>query len=277
MDNGRSRGVEAGDGDLGDRVEGIAQQAGDHPALELAARVGYAVNGLLHLVIAWICLQLAMLRPTGQADQSGAFATLASSAPGLIALWLGVVGFAGLALWQLTEVLVPGVYAEWKDRAKDAAKAVVFAVLAFSCFGFARGHGSSGGRTTQDLTRTLMAGFGGRFLVSLVGLTIVGIGGYHVVKGVRKTFLRDLAEDPGPVAVRAGQIGYPTRGAALMVVGLLFALGALDNSVAKSNGLDAAFRFVLEQLFGRLLTVLMALGFAAFGVYLFFRARHARV
>ncbi|AKT52881.1 DUF1206 domain-containing protein [Arsenicicoccus sp. oral taxon 190] len=263
---------------LGGRLEDAAQTAGNHPALEKAARAGYAVNGLLHLVIAWICLQLAMLRPTGDADQSGALATLASTGAGLLALWLGVVGFAGLCLWQLTEVLVPGLAGDsWQSRAKDAAKAVIYLVLAVSCFGFATGEHSSGKNRIRDLTTALMRGFGGRLLVAIIGLAIIGVGIYHVVKGLRKKFLADNERDPGPLAVYAGMLGYPTRGVALGVVGLLFVLAAIDNSTAQASGLDAAFRFVLEQPYGRVLVGFMALGFAAFGIYLFFRARHADV
>ena len=42
-----------------DTVKGAARQAGDHPALEMAARVGYAVSGLRHLLIGWLALQVA--------------------------------------------------------------------------------------------------------------------------------------------------------------------------------------------------------------------------
>ena len=41
-------------------VKQAAAKASDHPALETAARVGYATSGLLHLLIGWIALQVAV-------------------------------------------------------------------------------------------------------------------------------------------------------------------------------------------------------------------------
>lgn len=265
-------------GDVRDHLEDVAQAAGDHPATEAAVRTGYAVNGLLHLLIAWICLQLAMLHATGDADQSGALAALSQHTLGRVALWLGVLGFLGLALWQLTEVVVPGLGGDsWQSRLKDGAKAVVYAILAWSAFGFARGTGSSGKQQVQGYTASLLGAPAGRILVAVVGLAIIGVGIYHVVKGLRRRFLGDLEDDPGPLAVYAGMLGYPTRGVALAVVGGLFVAAAMANSSSRTNGLDGALRFLLAQPYGRVLVAFMALGFAAFGVYSFFRARHADV
>ncbi|WP_288797757.1 DUF1206 domain-containing protein [uncultured Arsenicicoccus sp.] len=261
-----------------DHLEDVAQAAGDHPATEAAVRTGYAVNGLLHLLIAWICLQLAMLHATGDADQSGALAALSQHTLGRVALWLGVLGFLGLALWQLTEVVVPGLGGDsWQSRLKDGAKAVVYAILAWSAFGFARGTGSSGKQQVQGYTASLLGAPAGRILVAVVGLAIIGVGIYHVVKGLRRRFLGDLEDDPGPLAVYAGMLGYPTRGVALAVVGGLFVAAAMANSSSRTNGLDGALRFLLAQPYGRVVVAFMALGFAAFGVYSFFRARHADV
>ncbi len=63
-------------------VRAAARQAGNNPALLAAARVGFAVNGLLHLVIAWLGFQLALGGAGGSADQSGALQTLASTSSG---------------------------------------------------------------------------------------------------------------------------------------------------------------------------------------------------
>ena len=74
-------------------VISTARQASDHPALETAARVGYAVSGLLHLLIGWIALQVAWgLGGSGKdADQSGALQSLAGNGAGKLALWVGVL------------------------------------------------------------------------------------------------------------------------------------------------------------------------------------------
>jgi len=259
-------------------VTSAARSAGDHPALEGAARLGYAVSGVLHLVIGWLGLQLAWATAGGSADQSGALRTLASTTLGVLLLWLAVVGFSGLGLWQVTEAVVghPGKGGA-ADRAKPAGKAVVYVVLALSCLSFARGGGADSSAQSRDFTAALMAGPGGRLLVAAVGLGVVAVGAYHVVKGWKRRFLQDLEGHPGTWATRAGRAGYVAKGVALVVVGLLFLSAAAQSRPDKATGLDGALRTMLDQPFGRFLLTLVALGFAAYGVYSFARSRHARV
>lgn len=83
-------------------IEGTRDRAaalGDSSVVEKGARLGYAASGVMHLLIAWLALQLATGRSSGSADQGGAMSTLASTGPGKVALWVAVVGFALLAVW----------------------------------------------------------------------------------------------------------------------------------------------------------------------------------
>ena len=118
-----------------DTIKGAAREAGDHPALEMAARIGYAVSGLLHLLIGWIALQVAWGSSGKSADQSGALASLAGNGVGRFGLWVAVIGFLGLAIWQVVEA-VGGSFGEgmdaWAGRGKAVAKAVVYLVLGWT-------------------------------------------------------------------------------------------------------------------------------------------------
>ena len=190
-----------------DTVQGAAREAGDHPALEMAARIGYAVSGLLHLLIGWLALQIAWSNSGKSADQSGALASLAGNGLGQVALWVAVLGFFGLALWQVVEA-VGGYFGEgmdaWAGRGKAMAKAVVYLVLGWTTLGFARGKHSSSKQQSVDFTASMLQSTAGRALVVAIGLVIIGVGVYHVHKGATKKFLRDLAEHPGAFATRAG-------------------------------------------------------------------------
>jgi hypothetical protein len=265
----------------GNDVKQAASEASDHPAVEGLARVGYATSGLLHLLIGWITLQVAFGGGGRNADQSGALASLAGNGLGKVLLWISVVGFLGLALWQLADAIVghPGDDADaWGGRAKAGGKAVVYLALAWSAFGFARGRSGSNSRShTIDFTASLMQRPGGRILVAVVGLAVIAVGGYHVYKGAKKKFLQDLESNPGTWATRAGQVGYIAKGVALAIVGILFVAAALHKKAKEASGLDGALKSLRDQPFGTTLLVVMALGFAAFGLYSFARARHAKV
>jgi hypothetical protein len=244
------------------------------------ARVGFVVSGLLHLLIAYIAVQVAWSRPSAKADQSGALSLLARHSWGEVVLWVGVAGFVALGVWQLTEALLPrigDVKDQLPDRAKALAKGVVYLALAVSTFSFARGAGSSSSKQTKDFTATLMSHAGGRVLVVVVGVAIVAVGGYHVYKGVKKKFLDDLVGDPGAVVEKLAMAGYVSKGVALGIVGVLFCVAGAQRQPSKASGLDGALRTLRQQPFGGVLLTLVALGLAAYGVYSFARAKRARL
>ncbi len=117
----------------------------------------------------------------------------------------------------------------------------------------------------------------GQWLVAAVGLAVIGVGVYHVVKGWKKKFLRDLETHPGEWIVKAGRVGYIAKGIALAIVGGLFVLAAVRHKPSEARGLDGALRNLLGAPGGPVLLALVALGLIAFGVYCFGRARHADV
>jgi hypothetical protein len=73
---------------------------------------------------------------------------------------------------------------------------------------------------------------------------------------------------------RLGQVGYPGKGVALGVVGGLLVHAAVTFDPADASGLDGALRTILDAPFGQFLLTLVAIGIAAFGAYLFVRARY---
>ncbi|NHN55997.1 DUF1206 domain-containing protein [Calidifontibacter sp. DB0510] len=262
-------------------VEGTARRVGDSRVIEYGARTGFAASGVLHLVMALIALRIAWSKGGGSADQSGALGDLASHPGGRVLLWVVVVGMALLALWHLTEAITGEPGADSKDRLFDAvtdvAKTVMFAGLAWAAAKFAMGGGSSSSGSTRDFTSRLMQQPFGRALVVVVGLVIIGIGGYHVYKGWTQGFRDDLREHPGSAVMALGRIGFIAKGIALAIVGVLFVVGGAKSTTKDTTGLDGALRTLLEQPFGKLLLTLVAIGIACYGVYSLALSKFARV
>ena len=256
-----------------------ARQVADHPWLETLARIGFAASGLIHLVLGWIAGRIA-LGGGGEADTSGAIAVVREAPGGPFLLWFCVLGFAALALFQLLEGIVGG--GEASDRVKAIGKGLLYAALAVIATRFAMGGGSSGGQeSSQDITARLMEMPGGRILVGLVALGVIGVGGYHVYKGVTKKFLEDLEATGGGSlgtgVVVSGMVGYAAKGVALLVVGGLFGLAAWQADPDEAQGLDGALKTLASQPFGTVLLLVVAVGLALYGVYSFARARYARM
>jgi hypothetical protein len=267
---------------------GSALHAADGDGLEHLARIGLIAYGLVHLLVAWLALRLAWGTPSESADQSGALATLADSPAGKPLLWVLAVGLIALAAWQALEVLRwrSGWSASGSARTKAIrksgkalGKAAVYAGLAVLAIRFATGGGRSSSQQQQKTTAGVFGWPAGRWLVAAGGLVLIGIGVYHVYKGVTKRFLKeiDLAQAPPTAArlvTRLGQVGFPGKGVALGVVGGLLVYAALTFDPAKARGLDGALHTILDAPFGRILLTVVAAGIAAFGAYLFVRARY---
>jgi hypothetical protein len=267
---------------------GAARQAGQSDGLEHLARIGLLAYGLVHLLVAWLALQLAWGGGGGSADQSGAMATLAEQPFGTPLLWVIAVGLVALAVWQAAEVLRwrSGWSASGKARTKALrksgsalVKAAVYMTLAVLAIRFATGGGQSSSQQQQETTAGVFDWPGGRFLVAAAGLVLIGVGAWHVRKGLTKRFLKqidlgDASRGATRLVTRLGQVGFPAKGIALALVGALLVYAAVTFDPSKAQGLDGALRTILEAPFGRILLTLVAVGIAAFGAFCFVRARY---
>ncbi|MGH3980763.1 MAG: DUF1206 domain-containing protein [Pseudonocardiaceae bacterium] len=249
-------------------------------ALEVAGRIGFGVNAVQHLLIGIVALQIAWSGAGAQASQSGALATVAAQPFGRTLLWLFVAGFAGLAVVHLARAVGARGHDAASDRANAGALTVYYVALAVLAQQYAQGSG--GGGSSKDVTAGALGLPGGQLLVGAVGLVIVGIGGYHVWKGVTKGFsdeldFRDLAGRSGTVLERVALFGYVTKGLALVLVGVLVVIGAVWFDPNAAGGLDTALRTLAGQPFGPWLLSVVALGLIAFAGYLVVRARRGKV
>jgi len=259
-----------------------AGKAAAAPAGRALVTVGLITYGIVHLLVAWIALQLAWGGGGGEASQQGAMAELAGNPAGLVVLWVTAVGMLALVVWQLTEAISghrdreEGRKRTFK-RLGSVGKAVIYAVLAWTAFQFAIGSGdSSSGSGQKTMSAKLMSVPAGRILVIAIGVGILAIGVRNVWRGATKKFTHDLQGGVNPSTIRLGMVGFIAKGIALGVVGVLFALAGITHDPNKAGGTDQALRSLLALPFGQILLTLVALGIAAFGVYCFAWARHAK-
>lgn len=251
-----------------------ARKVGGHTVVEQGARIGYAASGVLHLLLAWLALRLAWGNPEQEADQSGAFETLALHPAGVTLLAVLGTGFVLLGAWNLLEAAVPHGAA---DRGKFLATGVTYGVLAWGAYEVAGGRDTSSSEQTQDITAVLLSNAFGTALVVLIGAVVLAVGGYHVFKGLAGTYRDDLSEDPGRTIEVTGTIGYVAKGMALLVIGGLFWAAVITHDPDKASGMDGALRTLLGLPQGRILLTVVALGLLAFGIYSLGRGRYAKV
>jgi hypothetical protein len=266
-----------------------AREVTDHPVLEHLARVGLVAYGVLHLLIGWLAFQVAWSsRPTNEdADQTGALQTIADTPGGQVLLWVIGLGLLALALWQAGEVLrwwTGLLHPERRLRAavvcaKCAAKAVVYAVFGATALLFAVGAEYDATDRFRDLTDETLEIPGGSALVIAVGVGVVAVGLYVLVRGVTGGFMKDIDLDAAPdrwepLIERIGSVGYVAKGIAFALSGGLLVYAASTEDLSTATGLDGAMNAIVALPTGRWLLTAVAAGFAAFGVYALARARY---
>jgi hypothetical protein len=262
-----------------------ASSLAQNGVFEWLARAGYVTNGLLHLIIGYLALRIAFGSGRGDADPSGALAAVASRSGGTVALWFAAAAFGFMALWRLVETVLgratdpksQGALAEASDRAKAFALAVVYFAFAYSAVGFARGAGESSVRQNTTMSARLMQSGVGTAALVLAGIVIVAVGGYHVYKGVSRSFVDDLKGESSNLVVRLGVLGYAAKGSTIAVAGVLVILAASRSAPGEATGLDGALKVLGAQPYGVVLLVLAAIGIITYGLYSFVMARSTKM
>lgn len=251
-------------------------------ALDVGVRVGLVSYGVVHLLIAWLGVQLALGDREGSVTSKGALHQLAENDLGRISLFVVVAGLVALMIWQGLEAAIghrdeDGGKRTFK-RATSAGKVIIYGLLAWSALKTAVGD-SSKSKSTDSYTSKLMDLPFGVWLVGLVGVAIIVFAGFLAYRGWAEKFLSKLdgegkTGDDGTAYRWFGKVGYIAKGAAFAVVGGLFVYAALTHDPDKSGGLDQALQKVLAQPFGPYLLGVTSLGIGCYGLFCFAWARH---
>lgn len=267
--------------DTASTVAEAADSVADSRPMGWLARVGLTARGVVYLVMGW----LALLVATGskeQVDQRGALTEVVVAPFGSALVLLLAVGFAAYALWRLLEA-VTGPVGEADGagaRIKSAARGIAYLVLAATALSVLSGARSAQAGQQKGIAADVMSHTGGRWLVGLVGLVVVAVGGSMIVEGWSSKFMRYFGYLP-PGSRRwiilLGRVGTVARGLVFAITGMLVVQAAVTASPSKAGGVDTALKSLLAAPFGPALVAVLGLGLIVFGVYALAEARWRRV
>jgi hypothetical protein len=191
------------------------------------------------------------------------------------------IGLLAYAIWQIL-MIVNGY--TWVEKGKKrslrkfgaGSRAFVAGTIGIYTIELATGNsgGGSSDQTSQEWTANLMAQPFGPWLVGIVALVILGVAVAALRRGVKKKFLEDLNEYELPNAAKPlGIAGHSAKGVAYGIIGILVGIAAINAEPGQAVGLDGALKTLQAQTFGSVLLFLVALGFAAYGVFCFAAAK----
>lgn len=259
-------------------AEAVARRAADSPAMDKLARVGLACRGVLYGLIGVLALQIAFGGGGKEADKNGAISTVSALPFGAVILWVMVVGFAALTVWQACEAIF-GAH-RLKDRIEPISRTVVYAFICTALLTMLlAGETGSDDQKSRDLTGKLLALPAGQVIVGAVGLGIIALGLYWVWYGFEKKFREELRPMPPrarSVMDRLGLAGYIARGVIAALAGIFVLQAAITFDPDKAGGLDATLRAFADTPAGPWLLAVVALGLLLFAGYCFGEARWRR-
>jgi len=263
------------------------RRAANSHYVDWLARAGLTARGIIYALIGILAIEIAFGNSGHRADQSGAVRVVASTPVGTLLLWLLVGGFIGMALWRLSEALygAPG-----PDGRKAGArliagfKAVLYGFIAFGIMKYALGLGApkSSDQQTVDLTSTAMREPGGRIIVGIVGVALIGAGAFLAWRAFVRKFVEEIktGEMSRPTrraVVALGWVGGIARGIVFGAAGLFLLIAAVTARAHQAKGIDATLRAFSKTPAGPWLLVVVALGLVIFGLYSLAEARWRRL
>jgi hypothetical protein len=240
--------------------------------LTMLTRIGFAVRGLLYVVIAVLVLR------TGRAeDPAGALEYLGDGG-GRLLLAAMAAGLLGYGVWRLADAAFDverhgGDRTGVVERVGAAVSGAVHLFLAWQAVRLIRGAALAGDGAEQG-ARTALALPGGGALVMVGGALLAIVGVVQLVKAAKGSFLRYL--DPAvagrPWAQWSGCAGYAARGAVFLVSAWFLIRAGLEARASAAGGMAEVLAW-LESPFD----VLVALGLLGFGLFGLIEARYRRL
>lgn len=253
---------------------------------EAMGRVGLVGRGVMYSVIGMLAIQLALGDPSEDASSSGAIEWIAQQPLGRFLLVALTISLFSLAVWRLLDAAVgdPVEGSEASDRAEYAIKGVLYLGLAIGSLtatvanwgGGTSGSGGGSGGGSQQATATVLEWPAGQWIVTAVGLGIVGYAIYMFKRHtIDEEFLQRLSVSEGWVTV-LGRFGYAGRSATFLVIGYFLVQAGLTHEAGESTGLSGALQEISGQGWGQWVLLAVAAGLLAFGLFSLAEARYRR-
>lgn len=263
-----------------------ATSADDAPrtALRVGARAGLIARAAFYLLLAYLTIRIAALSGGGskQVDANGALRTVARAPADKVVLAVAGVGFALFGVVRLR--------AAWTDsdestlgRVTTVIQGLGSFVVAYIPFTFVFGNTSTGSeQQTHKTTAHLLGLPGGRVIVVVVGLIVLGWAGWQIRGAVRRDHEDglDLAgcgrRTEQAIKIVSGT-GLVARAIVIAPIGIFFLVAGFTYDAGKVRGLDGELLLLTHHRWGTAVLALIALGLLDFAAYALIEARYRRL
>ena len=273
-----------GSGNVSCRLSGVAHS---RDWIVPMARIGFAVKGVVYLLLGGLALRAAAGVGGRLTDPRGVEVALRRGPFGSVVLAALAAGLAMYAGWRFLEAFADA-NGKGRSRGAIAARAVyalsgaIYAALAADAVRLVLGS-SGGGGAQHVLPTTLIGAPMARWLLLIVAAAIVV---YGVMQG-RAAFSRQLSDQlnirkvshhAGELVVRISRVGLAARAVVLVALGVvLFRARANPSSAAANTDIGDSLRLLAALPTGGWLMLLVGAGLMAYGVFQLVQARYREI
>lgn len=257
------------------------------PWLILFGRFGYIAKGVVYTLIGVLAVQAAIGAGEEPTGPTGALERLRQAPFGhslLVAIAIGLLGYAS---WRFVQAIM-----DTENKGKDikgiavrvtyVGIGVVHTGFAIVAFALAFGNSGGDGDSAQGWTARLMSQPFGQWLVAIAGAVVFARGGFYLYRAYSRKFreklkLREMSAIEEKWALRLGRMGYAARGVVFAIIGIFLVVAAIYADPHEARGIAGALDALAQQPWGGAMVGVVAVGLAAYGIFMFVEARYRRM
>jgi hypothetical protein len=258
------------------------------PWIERLARLGYAAEGVVYLVIGALAAQTAIGVRGQPTDTKGALQTILRQPFGQGLLSIVALGLIGYSVWCFVQALkdpehegrtTVGV----SKRLGYFINGVIHVSLSIAAIGMVTGAAWGGsGDEAKGWTVWLMSLPWGLWLVGITGAGILGVGLHQLYRAWsvqldKELALGHLSSGARQWTVRFGRFGLAARGVVFNLIGVSLMVAAVQADPNEARGLADALQTLHDSSYGPGLLGGVGLGLGAYGLYQLVTARYRRI
>jgi len=270
-----------------DQAKQTVTNAVANPWIDRFARFGYAAKGVVHIIVGLLATEVALGLGGQVTDSEGALQAIMIQPFGKVLLLGIALGLVGYVLWCLVQAIVdPESQGTDTQRVLQrlgyALSALSYAGLTLAAAKMIIGLKNSKGNSSVDWTARLLSQPFGRWLVVLVGVTVIGVGFSYFYRAYTTEFLDqfdvlEMSKIELFWATHLGRLGMSARGSISGVIGIFLTQAALRFNPEEAKGLGGALKAIAQQPYGLFLLGIIAIGLIAYGIYEIVLARYRRI
>lgn len=247
------------------------------------SRFGMAAKGVVYILTGLLTALAAFNAGGKTTGKGGAFEFVMHQPFGKILLGLIALGLIGYVVWRAAQAIKDPEDEGNMRRIGYVASGVFYALIAATAITMiisgGSGGSSSGSGSNEQMAGKLLQQAWGQYLVGAVALILFGKAIWQFYRAISGKFndkikSMDLNSKVEKLIKNFGLVGYISRGIVISLIGYMFLKAALQVDSSEAGGTKEAFSLIRQSEAGPYVLGIIALGLAAYGIFMFVKARH---